>query len=362
MHQKKKIILSVTNDLTTDQRLHKVCTSLEENGFDVTLVGRRLPYSQKVKRKYKIKRFKLPFHNGALFYASYNLRLFFYLLFTKADCFLANDLDTLLANYWAAKIKRKPLVYDSHELFTEVPELINRPKIQRIWQRIEGYILPKIKHAYTVCYSISEHYKSLYGIEMEVIRNFPKKTEQQVVQKRNYLIYQGVLNVDRGLEELIAAMQFVDGYILILAGGGDIELALNHLVRKLKLKNKVKFLGRLPLETLQQYTQKSQVGFSLEKNVGLNYEYALPNKVFDYLNAGVPVIYSDLKEVKSTLADFEVGEELRSYEAAEMGKQITDFLENPNYSTWVKNCNEASKIFNWENEERKLVKLFKDMV
>ena len=123
----KKIIISVTNDLIADNRVHKVATSLCKNNYNILLIGRKLKKSSKIKeRNYKCKRIKLIFNKGALFYAEYNFRLFWLLLFTKADILLANDLDTLLANFLCAKIKRKKLVYDSHEYFTEVPELINR--------------------------------------------------------------------------------------------------------------------------------------------------------------------------------------------------------------------------------------------
>ena len=122
----KRIIVSVTNDLVSDNRVHKVCTSLESMGNKVLLIGRKFSNSHSVNRDYKIKRFSLLFNKGPLFYAEYNFRLFFLLLFSRADIYLANDLDTLYANYLASKIRGKVLVYDSHEYFTEVPELIGR--------------------------------------------------------------------------------------------------------------------------------------------------------------------------------------------------------------------------------------------
>ncbi|MEX2379429.1 MAG: glycosyltransferase [Vicingaceae bacterium] len=362
MPSKGKIVLSVINDLSNDQRLHKVCSSLQKHGFEVLLVGRRLADSPKVQRTYSTKRFRLWFKKGPLFYANYNLRLFFFLLFSKADILVANDLDTLLANYLVAKLKGKKLVYDSHELFTEVPELIHRPKVQAVWEKLEAWMLPNIKHAYTVSEGLAEYYFKNYGLKLKLIRNFPLRQharELQFVQKENVLIYQGALNVGRGLEELIAAMQFVKGHQLWLAGGGDIEHQLKQKVDKLQLNAKVKFLGRLPLEELQQHTAKAKLGFSIEKKQGLNYELALPNKVFDYVQANVPLLYSNLQEVKKTLEGFEVGEELRSYEAKALAEQIQQMLASPNYSNWVANCQKAAAVFCWENEESKLIDLYR---
>ncbi|MCF6185522.1 MAG: glycosyltransferase [Bacteroidales bacterium] len=174
MNKKQKIIISVTNDLVADNRVHKVADSLIKFGFEILLVGRKLPGSLHVNREYKTKRFKLLFNKGAMFYAFYNIRLFFFLLFAKADIFLSNDLDTLPANFIASKIRNKKLVYDSHEYFTEVPELVNRPKIKRIWENTEKRILPKIKFLYTVCNSIADIYNKKYGINMKVVRNIPE--------------------------------------------------------------------------------------------------------------------------------------------------------------------------------------------
>ncbi len=361
MSVKKRVILSVTNDLTTDQRLHKVCTSLMNSNFEVLLVGRKLRNSKKIKRLYKTKRMSLLFTSGPLFYATYNLKLFFFLLFSRVDYIVSNDLDTLLASYYAAKLKGKALIYDSHELFTEVPELIDRPRVQSLWLRIEQKILPKVQYSYTVSQSIVDYYHFKYGVKMQLIRNFPTSIKEIDVVKENYLIYQGVLNVNRGLEELISAMKYVEGYVLLIAGGGDVEEKLKKQVANLQLKTKVKFLGRLPADQLIAYTKKAKLGFSLEKKKGLNYEYALPNKVFDYLNANVPVLYSDLKEVKATLSGIEIGEELKSYDPQLMAKQIMEILHSPKYEQWIENCKFASSQFNWEGEEKKLIQLYKSI-
>jgi hypothetical protein len=194
---KQKIIVSVTNDLTTDQRVAKICNTLIELNFDVILAGRKLGNSLPIQRPYTTKRFNLWFNKGPLFYANYNIRLFFFLLFSNVDVLWSNDLDTLLANHLAAKFKNKRLIYDSHEYFTEVPELINRPKIQKIWKRIERKILPQLKDVFTVSQSIGDLYKKEYNIDVKLLRNVPLQNKETVnvenikIEGKKILIYQG---------------------------------------------------------------------------------------------------------------------------------------------------------------------------
>ena len=105
----KRIIVSVTNDLVTDQRVDKTCDVLTEIGFEVILVGRKLKNSLPIHRKYSTKRFRLVFNKGILFYAEYNTRLFLFLLFSRKSFLFSNDLDTLLPNYLISKIQKKKL-------------------------------------------------------------------------------------------------------------------------------------------------------------------------------------------------------------------------------------------------------------
>src|SRR6056297_1687310 len=172
---KKRIIVSVTSDLVSDNRVHKVCTTLHHAGFNVLLAGRKLPQSLPLaSRSYDTRRFRLLFRKGPLFYLCFNLRLLFFLLVSKADVLLANDLDALPANFLASKVKRCPLVYDSHELFPEVPELVDRPRIKRIWEWLERKMVPGLAHAFTVRESIARYYREKYGTSFRVVRNVPR--------------------------------------------------------------------------------------------------------------------------------------------------------------------------------------------
>ena len=363
-----KIIVSVTNDLATDNRVDKVCTFLASAGFEVLLVGRRLSGSLPLeKRIYATRRIRLLFTQGPLFYAEYNLRLFLLLLFSKSDIFLANDLDTLLANYVASGIRKKILVFDSHEYFTGVPELVHRPRVQHIWKSIEKRIVPKIKYAYTVCDSIAGLYKSEYGTSFGVVRNIPYPhekgvnipEEKKIKTNKKIILYQGAVNIARGLPQVISAMEYLDNALLVIVGTGDILEEIKKQASELKLADKVIFTGRVPAGEVIYYTTQADLGLSVEEDVGLNYRYALPNKLFDYIAAKVPVVVSNLPEMAKLVNHYQVGTIINSNEPHALAKQLEEALNNEQLrKTWKANLEKAAKELTWKNEEKVLKQIF----
>ena len=366
----KRIIVSVTNDLATDNRMIRVCSSLVRMGLRVELVGRLLKSSLSPgKTEYKTTRIRLFFNKGMFFYAEFNIRLFFYLLFSKADIFLSNDLDTLPANFLAAKLRRKHLVFDSHELFTEVPELIHRPFVRKFWLRIEKQIIPEIKFAYTVSESIASVYRERYGTHFRVIRNVPfrlknmKSKSEAHANTEKTVLYQGSLNEGRGLECAIMAMKFLDHTKLIIAGDGDISQKLKDLANNENLSDKVTFTGRLSPESLKELTLQADLGLSVEEDRGLNYRYALPNKLFDYIQAGIPVLVSDLPEMAALVGKWQTGLVTPSHEPEILAGKIWEALTNEDQrKKWKDNLLKAAEELNWENEELKLKEIFRPLI
>lgn len=366
----KTIIVSVTNDLATDNRVKKVCDFLHQHDFTVTLVGRVLPNSLDVTdRPYKVKRFKLWFNKGALFYANYNLRLFWFLLFHKSDYLLANDLDTLLANglikKWRAKTK---LIYDSHEYFTEVPELINRPKVKKIWERIEKKYIKQVDQMYTVNESIAHLYANKYQREIRVVRNIGNyKGITQTKNRRDLnlpddkfiVLFQGAgINIDRGGEELVDAIKSLDNVLLIFAGDGDVIPLLKKKVDQENLQDKVKFISKLPYAELLQYTFNADLGVSLDKDTNINYKYSLPNKLFDYIHCQIPVLVSNLTEIEKIVSSFQVGL-ITVVEPKSIAEKISELMSSPEkYHQLKSNTKKASQELNWENEEKVLEKIY----
>ncbi len=354
----------------TDNRVHKVAVSLQKMGFEPVLIGRLLPESHVVERDYQTHRMKLLFRKGAMFYFEYNLRLLLYLLKSKVDVFVANDLDTLPANNLASRIKRKPLIYDSHEYFTEVPELIGRPVVRTIWTWLEKILVPKVDAAYTVCDSIAEVYRDLYNVDFKVVRNLPvcsqvEKLEHQEKTKTQpkVILYQGALNLGRGVGAAIRSMQYLDGAELWLAGDGDLTSELKELVVEMSLESKVKFLGRLPLHQLHEVTCQADLGISLEEDLGLNYRFALPNKLFDYIQAGVPVLVSNLPEMRHIVEHYQIGAISETHQRKELAELMKSALfDQEKRLVWKQNLTKAAKELCWENEEQVLRIVYKQFL
>ena len=368
VHPLKKVYLSVINDLVVDHRVHKMATTLLNVGADVTLIGRRFAMSQSVSdRPYKTIRFKLLFKRGFLFYAFFNVRLFFYLLFAKKGILVSNDLDTLPANFLISRIRNLSIVYDSHEYFTEVPELLNRGFVRRIWLKIEGSIVPRLNHIITVSESIAVEYNRIYGKNVEVIRNLPsnagkeaRRPDELECGPKRVIIYQGSLNMGRGIEEMIRAMQYLEQFVLQIFGDGLLKKILRRLASEMNVADRVQFMGRIPFGELKKYTRQASVGISLERNIGRNYYYALPNKLFDYIHAQVPVLVSDLPEMRKIVESYDVGVVSDTYEPEKLANIITNMMDNHELrEKWKKNLRVAVKELNWENQEEKIISIYR---
>ncbi len=363
----KHIILATTNDLETDQRVHRIALTLLKSGATVCLVGRLLPNSSPLSpRPYATHRFRMIFHTGFLFYAFYNARLFLYLLFHPVSIMVSNDLDTLPACRLAAWLRRKKLAYDSHEYFTELPELVGRPMVKAFWKILERLLVTGLQHCYTVNASIASEYNRMYGIQMQVIKNFPLQKEPEPPAPasvsfpgKKILFYQGSLNKGRGLELAIDAMQWLQDCVLLIVGTGDIEHSLRRQVTESGLENKVVFIGQVPLEKLHAYTRLAWLGLSLEEDLGLNYRYALPNKLFDYIQAGVPVLVSALPEMAALVRSLNIGTIVESRDPQLLAEQLKIIVQNTNvYDEWKKNLAPISSDFTWEKEESRLIKIY----
>ena len=362
----KRVYIAVINDLATDQRVGRVARLLSAQGFEVCCIGRKLKGSPRLTyMPFKTRRYRMLFSKGPLFYACYNLRLLLTLCFIKKpSLFISNDLDTLPASMLASRIRRVTLIYDSHELFTQVPELIDRRFVQSVWLWIEARLLPRLEYALTVNQSIATIYRRLYGTPFKVLRNVPEKLEYHSPDRdnkgMNQIIYQGALNVGRGLELMIDAMPYIDNAIFIVAGTGDIHKELISRVEHLGLSERVQFRGRMMPAELVPLTKTADLGISLEEDRGLNYRYALPNKLFDYIQCRVPVLCSDLPEMKRIVELYGIGISSAERDPEKLAGIIRYMLKERSGGAWMEALEKAATELCWENESRVYLDLLRE--
>ena len=397
-----RVVMAVTNDLVTDRRVLRHAEALREGGYEVECVGKR-ELGVRARR-------------GWMFYAECNVRLLLWLLRRRMEIVWANDTDTLMGCYVATRVKnlclrlrgakgeRVRLVMDAHELFPEVPELIGRERVKRVWEWIEKHMMQKCDARLTVCQSIADYYRKRYGVEMTVVRNVGKrkvesgewkvesgkwktesgegKTESgewkvengkwkvesgewEVERGKWMLLYQGAVNKGRGVDWAIDALEWLEDCELVVAGGGDLLEEMKDYAAGKPWAERIRFLGRLMPEELERLTAKASVGLVMLEDMGLSYHFALPNRIGDFVAAGVPMVVSDLPEMSRVVREYGVGEVIEKprderYETRVKG--LAEAVERVLAREWTEADFEAARRdMDWEKEKRKLMEMVDKM-
>ncbi len=359
----KRLIFTVTTDLSYDQRMIRICSSLANAGYDVLLVGRKMNNSIALKAQpFKQHRLHCFFEKGKLFYIEYNIRLFIFLLFHKIDGICAVDLDTILPCYYMSRIKNAVRIYDAHELFCEMKEIVTRPGIYRFWKRVEKHTVPYFNYGYTVNEPIADEYFKMYKCRYEVIRNISLYDEEfNYPEKEKYILYQGAVNEGRSFETVIPAMKMVAAK-LIICGDGNFMQQAKDLVKKEQLSDKISFTGMLDPVKLKEYTAKAFIGINLIENNGINNYYSLANRFFDYVHAGVPQLCVGYPAYKALNDQYHVALLLNDLQSENIAENMNKLLnDNVLWQTLYNNCKIAAKELSWQQEEKKLITFYKNI-
>jgi glycosyltransferase involved in cell wall biosynthesis len=360
MSRPKRIVLTISNDPNYDQRMIRICTSLHEAGYEVTLVGRERPISKPlIERPFRQVRIRQRIDSGKLFYLTFNIKLLWHLLFCKADCFCAIDLDTILPVFYASRLRRKKRVYDAHELFCELEEVVRNPGIQKIWYAIECLTVPRFPHGYTVNKSYVDEYRRMYGVEYAIVRNATVLRPLVLPPARERIIlYQGAVNHGRCFEQLIPAMKQVNAR-LIICGEGNFFAGAQQLARDLGLTDKVIFKGYVPPAELPEYTRAACIGITLFVATSLSNQLSLANRFFDYLHAGVPQLGVRYPEYENINKEYEVSLLLDTVTPDTIAVGLNRLLEDQEYYRHLQDsCLKAREVYCWQEEERRMLGVY----
>ena len=370
------ICMVAFSDLRFDYRIFREAHSLSRSGHAVTILSTTFdeqPLSGWEQMDVQL----LPIDRSQSLRKLYPM--FWYwaykrLISIKADVFHAHDLDALWPCARAATRLNKPLIYDSHELWTEQSSLVNRPLIQSIWNLLERQLVPQAHRIITVSQAIAESLSDKYQVKtpITVLRNLPMyqpyensfllHNELDISTDVPIVLYQGGFLADNGLVEQIRAAKNFGDAVFVLMGGGPCEQELKSIVNNEGLRNKVYFIDRVPFSKLHSYTCSANLGLCLIKGTGKSFYNSLPNKLFEYMMAGLPIIASNFPEMKNVIQKTGVGTTINPSDIHAISLEVQSILKNRRELDRLhESAVLASKIYNWEKESEVLIRLYSEL-
>lgn len=389
-------------ELKKDSRVLKECKTLMENGHQVsiTIFGDNLSNNSEKLSNADVKIAKIsdltlfkhinPFSSQVyqynrkniflkildhlvlqIYHTIYNINTLHILLNENTDVYHAHDFETLLVGYISSSIKRKKLVYDSHELWTESRNFISsRGRIQKPFIFImENFLIKKADKVITVNKSISDYLAQKYKIQNPVVvANFPEysnvsksrklRDELSIDENKKIVLYQGAVFKGRGIEQLITCSKYLDDVVVVIMGDGYLKDKIRKRIEQEGYSNKVKMLDAVPHEVLIDYVSSADIGVAPVQNICLSYYFSLPNKVGEFIMAGIPFAVSNFPEMRRLAIDGKMGEVFDPRDPESMANAIKKVIDPDIYEQKIKNVLISKKQYSWEEESLKLIKLY----
>lgn len=312
------------------------------------------------------------FVNKPLMFCDYYVRAYCVARALRPDAVHAHDVNTLPVAAAVARAGRAFLVYDAHELYTEIGTL--SPRERAVWHWTERNLIARAAHVITVCESIADELAKRYGIgRPEVLLNCPPRPSVPVTRDGGHLrrrvglddstepivLYQGGFHPHRGLEELIDAVPHMERGVLVLMGWGVMEERLSQLVAARGLDSRVRLTGPVPQDELLQYTVDADVGVIPYQSVGLNNYYTTPNKLFEYIAAGVPVAGSRFPELIRFVEGLGVGRTFDPRDPHDIAAAINDVLgDEEAHAAMRERARAAATRLTWEEQVPPLLSIY----
>lgn len=373
-----KILMVLMNEFTHDLRVLKEGKSLIESGHDVYLIALKDDYTPAFEVIEGIHVFRIHVKSRTLLPKNYVFWFFKYLEFVKRaihkgkmlepDIVHCHDLNTLIIGAVLKKRLKIPLVYDSHELYLD--RNFSKP-VHVIWKAIERYGIRRADKVFVENPSRGQILEERYGIHGTIpLRNCQQLkvySRTDVLKKRltldpdeKIVLYQGIVTKARGMDILLEMMNYLPDFVhLVILGDGVYLNVMKDSVKNNKLK-RVHLLGQISLSDLPQYTASADIGISLIQNINDNHYYALSNKIFEYMSAGLPVVFSDFPEMRRVITEEHVGFVVDETNPEQAAHAVMEILNNPDlYNRMSINAIKAVKEkYNWDKEVRVLTNYY----
>jgi glycosyltransferase involved in cell wall biosynthesis len=360
------------NIIDYERRIFNQIHSANKAGYRVQVFASGRPGEIKKEEKagFSLYRIKTIFHKGGPFkFISINLQLFFLLYARKYELIHCHDVWVLPAAAGVSWLKKIPLIYDAHEYYAGLEIFRKKPISRYLWLLAERISIRQVKALLTVSEPLGERFRKRYpGLtQIEIIRNLPRYEQVDPnaaplmtrMENTVLILYQGHFKPGRGLENLIRAVGKIPAVKLILIGSGEIQDRLTRLVEMENVTDRVFFKGFIPTEQLISVTAQGDIGAVLFEPSSLNYAAALPNKFFEYIMAGVPVLCSDIETLSWYVEHYDLGLTVDPADIQAIRKTIEKMISDRNrLKQWKENALRAALELNWENEEKKLIQIY----
>ncbi len=296
----------------------------------------------------------------------------------KPDVIHAHDLNTLPVAVKYKKANGVPLVFDAHELYEHLAQATKEHLYlnRLILKKHVGYVDRFI----TINQSIAKYYAEKHPAlpPATVIMNATEKVPPfdydgrlheaaDIAEDKKILLYQGGFASHRGLIPLVMSIEFLnDDWVLVFMGSGYMEEVLKTHIgilesRGVEVENKVKFVPKVPQYQLPYWTAGATVGIIPYENTSLNHLYCTPNKLWEYPNAGVPILVSKLEEMKKIVNRYNNGWFLPELSTAEGIAMVINNLKQEDLNEKRANCQTFIDDDNWAKYEDGLIKIYTDL-
>jgi len=370
-----RIGMVVFTELSCDYRVYREAAALQDEGHDIALVaGVRSPELPAAWQRFEVRLVCLdPELSLRRAYPRFWRRACTELTALRADAYHAHDLDSLWPAARAARLGDVPLLYDSHELWTRQSSLVHRPPVRWFWTALERRLIARAHRVITVGPAIAERLEEMYGLDqVTVLRNLPMfrprvsgdhlRERLELSDGWPVLLYQGGFLTDNGLPEQIRAMSRVSEAHLVLLGGGPTEGALRHQVESSGLGDRVHFHPRVPFGQLHELTCSADVGLCLIRPMGESFYYSMPNKLFEYMMAGLPVLGSNCPEIQAVIETTGTGEIADPTDVGALSRALTAMVEDGDRRQQYSEASlRAARTYCWEQEAPKLTSLYANL-
>jgi glycosyltransferase involved in cell wall biosynthesis len=361
-----RIAIAFLGNIHYDTRSFNLFNSLESKGHDVRFIGYdwetpgfhslNTPYIRVIQLR------KTRF--SALFYLRFAVSIYFQLMKNRFDLFIASDFYSLLFCTAAARFRKARLIYDSREITSELPAFHDKPFLKRVVLWVERACIPRASCVLSTGEMDSAVLKEKFGIRKPVLlRNLPRMQKgapaisflnRFPTRVRKVLVYQGILVPGRGIETALAVLKKLPEYGLVLLGGGELGSYYHDMVQGSGVAERVLFAGKVPQRELLQHTAGCDVGLSLIDNICDNNYYALPNKLFEYVMAGLPVIVTELPQMKAVVEDYRIGAVVPERNPQAVANVLLKWDKSESeFRALKRHCRKASLDLNWEKEFEK---------